>query len=233
MRLSFVLLLVLVFCGCAPVKAQAPRPTLALSARLEPQRIRYELLLDRAMVRVSEFAKTNGWSALVTGSLVERVAIFHDRASFDDAVRAGTQSADDFEVPSSWTATLHHRSIFAIARDSDENMVDLLVHELVHQLHADATSGDESTMGPTWFAEGLAVMAANQYESAPLPRTERIRDILWSPKRGDYREYGAMVRALTSRANVSELVTRASQPDFSAWAEKKLIEIRLASRGSR
>jgi hypothetical protein len=59
-----------------------------------------------------------------------------------------------------------------IEEDSYEK---LLAHKIAHGLHIRILNGDEGRMGPTWFFEGFAIYAVEQFrESTCIPSQLRF-----------------------------------------------------------
>ena len=95
----------------------------------------------------------------------------------------------------------------------------LVAHEMAHVLHVRWVGGDEGKMGPEWFYEGFAVLAADQKP----PREERIdswplaADAVASKGPGSYAKYDGALRFFLRHTSLGELVMGAGEPGFEDW----------------
>lgn len=125
-------------------------------------------------------------------------------------------------IPKNFVAVMDNRLLRTISwqayqkihpSDVESDYKKLLQHEMAHQLHTDLVGDDQ--MCPTWFCEGFAVAAAGQYVSAPPLNEHEIQRIICSKDRGDYRQYGSVLRILMKRHSLPELVEWARHADFA------------------
>ena len=101
----------------------------------------------------------------------------------------------------------------------DDAWTRLLAHEIGHRLHVAVLDGNEDAMGPQWFYEGFAVVAAGQQLGPPLEYAtpaEALRGVHEDAPRS-YRRFGAAVRFFAGRHPLPTLVARAGSVDFESW----------------
>lgn len=84
----------------------------------------------------------------------------------------------------------------------------ILIHELAHLYHAKVYTDEK--MGPIWFFEGFAILAANQYQNNATLSPERVRSVIKEPQRGDYRDYAFIIRHLVEKHSLPDLLKKAS-----------------------
>jgi hypothetical protein len=95
----------------------------------------------------------------------------------------------------------------------------LITHELSHVFHILILNGDEDKMIPIWFFEGFPVTVAKQLEFFEWsPTKDQAFLVMEEPSRGDYRQYGWLVRQLLKKHDIKTLVSRAGDKDFNKWA---------------
>ena len=184
----------------------------------------------RACGIITTFAAAHGWSRAVEDCHFDSVEIYADPAQIPLRVRALHNLPEDAKLPAGIMAGLEKRVLMAVTprvyrrlRPDDVAQPDawarLLAHEIGHRLHVAILDGDEEAMGPTWFFEGFAVVAAGQQLGAPLS-FDSPSSALASAKTGAgsaYRRYSAAVRYFMTLRPLPELVSRAGKPDFEPW----------------
>lgn len=91
----------------------------------------------------------------------------------------------------------------------------LIAHEIAHQLHLLILKGKEDLMGPIWFYEGFAIFAANQFLGKPayIPNAH-LKKIIQTNDRLFYMYYGYIFRRLMEKADLFEMIGKASDEDF-------------------
>lgn len=219
------------FAPASPAKSPLPLVAYACSGRTED----FRPTLERATERLADFARREALGGLAPARFAERVIVYPSKACFDAMVRSspGWPSAQR-DVPRNFLGVAQQRELHVVAwpvfhevhpADSLDDYVKLVAHELTHLLHA-AMAGDEDRMGPIWFYEGLAVAAADQYPGAPVPTGDALHDVLHSSDRGNYADYGAIVRALSRHRSLGVLVQFAPDPDFDDRVERMLTAAR-------
>jgi hypothetical protein len=95
--------------------------------------------------------------------------------------------------------------------------IRLVSHELAHVWHIEIA---KDGLGPRWFAEGLAVVAADQGfgEDRTVRSTdEALAPIDWQTDPSAYAAAAASVRFFAKRIPIRELIERASKPGLERW----------------
>ena len=201
---------------------------LDLPLSLEPRRTQLEHTLLGAQRRIVRFAERYGWKSLVMESFFDRAEIFDVKANFDKAIVALEGLPVSTVLPKTYSAVLECRVLMAVSpklyaenylegveQDSYEK---LLAHEIAHRLHIRILNGDEERMGPTWFFEGFAIYAAEQFrESTRKPSATEIREILSSSKRGSYKKYNDVFHFFAEKVAIPEMIEHAAKEDFPEW----------------
>jgi len=200
-----------------------------LSLPLKPRRRQFDQTLLAAQRRIVRFADKHGWRKLTEQSFFDRARIFDTKADFDKALAAAAGLSPSTIFPKTYSAALENRVLMAVSPELyaenypegvEENSFEkLLSHEIAHRLHIRVLKGNEDAMGPTWFYEGFATYAADQFKEYALcpPKPDEIREVLTSQDRGSYRKYARVFRFLVERAPIDRLIEKASAKDFSDW----------------
>jgi len=213
------LLLVLALLSPLPVSFPDGHPGSAEEIRLT---------VARAQGRVDRFAGDYGWEPLLRPLLYDSCEIYASSQAMGTRIRQLHNLPDTFQFPTgTLTGALEKHVLLFVAPSEYERMVPalarelnaydkLMAHEIAHRLHVAILKGDEEAMGPRWFYEGFAVVAAGQHEDAVLADpTEAMLS-------RSYAKFGALLRALMQHAPLPELVRKAGQPDFEEWAKAQL-----------
>lgn len=204
------------------------RAELVLSASLEPRREEFESTLIGAQKRLLTVAKRYHWEHLMEEPLMRKAVLFDTKPAYDDFLRELFPEARDMVIPKTFTAGFEGDVFFAVSPEiykqavpqfvEDKFYEKLICHELAHKLHTRIVNGNEEMMGPIWFWEGFATLAAGQFEhETRLLDQVKIRELLSEPKRGDYREYNALTKHFVKLVPLPELIRRSYGPDFSDW----------------
>jgi hypothetical protein len=170
-----------------------------------------------AVNQLNEFLMREGWPRF-SHHLVKEVIHFDTKQNFDHDL---LQGAGLTEIPKTFVA-LGEKSVLKIVSFEAYKEVfplqdiydyqKILIHELAHIFHANLV-GDEH-MGPIWFFEGFAIIAANQYENSPQLNSKQKQNIITESVRGSYADYGALLRLLLDKYNIKELVERVARNDL-------------------
>lgn len=178
------------------------------------------------------FARENGWEGIVTSkSFIEKVEVFPTKVEFDNALKT-LSNGQMKSVPKNFVALMDNRILRVISWKTyqqihpDETLQDyekLLTHEMAHQLHVDILKGDENKMGPVWFYEGFAVLAAQQYESFNTD-SKSMSEAISNAERGNYKVYGSILRKILKTKSLSTLVEGASKANFNSEVLKMMLE---------
>jgi hypothetical protein len=209
-------------------------PPLELPPALESRRAEFEAILEAAGRRLERFAAGFGWGEHLQKPFADSAAIFDSRAAFQAEMARvfGLSPTEAEALPKTFSGFLHDRRLATVSPglyqenypDGDEPgaFEKLLTHEYAHHLHIRILGGDEEAMGPIWFFEGFALVAAGQFEGRDLTLSpEDMRRILAESERGSYREYAALTRHLLKSATLPEMVQRAREGDFGTWVSQR------------
>jgi hypothetical protein len=202
------------------------RVPLILSPSLKPRRRQFEQTLLAAQRRIVRFADKHGWKDLTKQSFFDRARIFDANADFDEALAGVAGLPLSTVFPKTYSAALESRVLMAVSPElyaenypegvEKDSFEKLLAHEIAHRLHIRILKGNEDAMGPTWFYEGFATYAADQFEELTHDlKTSEIHEVLASEDRGGYRKYASVFRFFAEKAPIKELIEQASQKDFS------------------
>lgn len=227
MRLTLLLLsLFAASCSSPASRENTAGIRLVLPASLEPHRERLTLSIDSARSVLREFAAGYGWSELTKEEFMDSVMIFGDKALFDKTLLNLAGADSSTQLPPTYCAALESRVLIAMAPEyyaevypegiEPGSYSKLLVHEMAHRLHIRILNGDEDAMGPTWFFEGFAIYAANQFSNSMLQlSSDELIDVLQAPERGSYVRYNYCFRYFVKSSNLKALIATASQPGFN------------------
>jgi len=91
---------------------------------------------------------------------------------------------------------------------------------MAHRLHIRVLNGNEEAMGPMWFFEGFALLAAGQFENASL-KTPKIWEVVEDPQRGSYKHYSAVIRHFLKKVSLQDMIEQAGKPEFNAWRRRE------------
>jgi hypothetical protein len=159
---------------------------------------------------------------------IGHIEIFSSKTTFDQRLITVDGLSPDTKFPPSYVAVVDGNVLFACSEQaaiasnpvvkSQTDYVQLLTHEMAHALHIALLGGDEARMGPRWFYEGFAVVAAGQFADQPSISKQEYLDVVFSHTKPDYRLYGAALRKLAQTYPLAELISRASKPGFCDWA---------------
>lgn len=200
---------------------------LEISPSLESDRPTLEQALLDAQRRLRAFARRHGWERHARESFADRAIIFDDKGAFDRALINLSGLPAPTAFPLTYSAALEERVLLSVSPalyrqnypdgDEDAAFEKLLAHEMAHRLHIRILGGNEEAMGPIWFYEGFACLAAGQFEEDPPPAASEVWDTLSATGRGNYRTYGGVIRHFLRKASLRRLVERAGTPDFLPW----------------
>lgn len=216
--------------GFSESPRQRPRWPLDLTVDLNASRGAINASLDTAYERLAKFASANDFTAALQEIKIERVSIFGTKDAYDTTFRRLANLPADREIPKRRIAMFKQGVIYACteaaARKADPRIrsrndyVKVLTHEMAHALHV-ALAGEN--LGPLWFREGFACIAADQFTDALAPAVAVAQGAM-SDTADDYRLIAATTRILARKHPLRALVARAGQPDFTAWAQAALVD---------
>jgi len=242
-------LLPLAACASAPPTPPAASTRAAVTITVDPgmeaQRAHLSALVDRAVVDAAACLADLGFE-------VDRDAILTEATFFADAESTRRQVAERFGVPpgsvpptfggtvdgahllatSPATYEAGFRALFGDAAWHEDEYLRLLVHEVVHRVHAMVATrlfGTEDGMGPRWFFEGLAIDCSGQFETqtaAPSADWAGLDDVI---ARADadaltppiYPQYATLFRTLATRLDLAWMIRSAGRDDFVEHLEAR------------
>jgi hypothetical protein len=201
---------------------------LQLDASLEPGRPALRETLMAAQRRLREFARKHGWEAHVQQPFAVQAHIYAAKPGFDHDLLAISGMDTTIELPETYCAALENYVLMSVSPELYQRLFPegnetgafekLLTHEMAHRLHIRILKGDEDAMGPVWFYEGFALVAASQFEHhAPRLSEEEIWEVVGAEERGSYIRYASVLRTFLGKADLQRLVEMAGKPDFVDW----------------
>jgi hypothetical protein len=201
---------------------------LQLDAALEPDRPTLRQTLLAAQRRLREFARKHGWEAHVEQPFALQAHIYEAKAGFDHDLLAISDMDTTIELPETYCAALENNILMSVSPElyqrlfpegeEADSFEKLLTHEMAHRLHIRILKGDEEAMGPVWFYEGFALVAASQFEHrTPNLSPEEIWEVVDAQERGSYIRYASVLRTFLGKADLHRLVEMAGKPDFVDW----------------
>jgi hypothetical protein len=171
-------------------------------------------------------------------------------ARSDDARREVSRhfGVTEEAVPETFFGTVDGDTLFLVSDEIYRSLYTLLypdyawepleyrkaiAHELAHRIHeqlAVELSGSAEGMGPGWFFEGLAMLAAGQFEDhQESPPWDEIARMIVLEEQGElppptYPAYARIVRSLARRVPVLWMVKNAGGQDFLDGLKLKYLE---------
>jgi hypothetical protein len=211
-----------------PIEQGVYRVQWILPKSLEHSRSQFEQILLSAQRRIVRFAKKTGWEDLTKESFFDHAEIFDSKEAFDEALAKASGMSTPVQFPKTYSAALENRMLMAVSpKLYDENYAEgiekdsyekLIAHEIAHRLHIRILNGNEDAMGPTWFFEGFAIYAADQFKKhSSRSDAAEIKRIIESQERQSYRKYGYAFRYFARKATIKELIEHAGKKDFQKW----------------
>jgi len=111
--------------------------------------------------------------------------------------------------------------------DEKNGFQKLIEHEIAHRLHIRILHGNEDAMGPIWFYEGFAIIAADQFaELKSNLSKEEMWNIMKNPKRISYIDYSFILRYLLQKKSLQILVDKAGTQGFELWIYDLLFNLK-------
>ncbi len=199
-----------------------------LDEGLECDRSAFRDVCLRAQRRLMRFAREHGWQDCMTRPFAQSWHVFSDKRQFDEKLRMLCGIGEDMSIPSTYCAALEKDTLISVSPAlysmlfpqgvEPDAYEKLITHEFAHRLHIRILQGNEDAMGPIWFFEGFALLAAEQLiDAAPVLDRDGIVRVVESQEREDYRRYVTVIRYFAARAHLRELVERAGRSDFTEW----------------
>jgi hypothetical protein len=184
-----------------------------------------EAEVEKAQKRISMFASNNNWEKYVSTSLIKKIRICETKKQFDREVRLAFNLEPETTIPKTYSAVIANDVLLAVTPETyAENYPDgqegqayekLIAHELAHALHIRILEGKEEEMGPRWFYEGFAILAAGQFDNTSFEMTkETMREIIKSDKAVSYVYYRLIMNEILHHIDLEDAVTSARIPNF-------------------
>ncbi|MDD3001874.1 MAG: hypothetical protein PHF29_08985 [Candidatus Riflebacteria bacterium] len=182
--------------------------------------------LQSAHIRLNAFAERHGWGYLADKTFIDSWEIYAEKPAFDQRLCSLSGLPAGTILPPTFSAALERRVLLSVTPEiyrknypqgvEPEFYERLICHELAHRLHVRILEGNEDAMGPTWFFEGFALFAADQFSGSFSPYSaEELRKVFSEVKRGDYRRYAIAFRQLAGMTDsLADFLTWPAKPDF-------------------
>jgi len=177
-------------------------------------------LAEKAINQLNDFVVQNNLAKKVDSSLIKQVIHFESKELFDIELK-DLSGGKIKKLPRTYVALAEGQVLRVVSWEAYrqihpnhniEEYVKLLQHEIAHIFHSQL-AGDDG-MGPVWFFEGFAVVAANQYSDEPSLSDSQISKIVNDDSRGDYKKYGSIIRSMMKKHKLKNLLQVASaSPD--------------------
>lgn len=193
----------------------------------------FEKQVNGSLVDIFAFSKRNDLSSEKVSEFVNEAILYGTKAAFDDFMKSQPGWQKNRDVPKSFVGGGESKKFHVVSWNVYKNIfpeaaiVDypkLITHELTHLFHISYLEGKEDNVGPIWFYEGFACLVAQQFLDEPLPSNEKIKDILKSPERGNYKLYASILRKLSHSISLKDLLDGGHNSDFSKIAEGHLLK---------
>ena len=183
---------------------------------------------------VASFAVANGWEETLARKTFDAVEIFKTHNALWQRVLSINGMPLDTALPPGTTmvAGIEKRVLVAVCPDEyakvypeygsqPDSWRRLIAHEIAHRLHVNLLDGNEDAMGPSWFFEGFAVIAAGQTLDHGLVYTTATEAFAGVREKGPlaYRRFSAAVRYFLKEHPLKELVDHAGKEDFEGGLE--------------
>ncbi|MBI5511730.1 MAG: hypothetical protein HY903_23490 [Deltaproteobacteria bacterium] len=187
-----------------------------------------------AQTDVRRFVVESGWDESFAARTFDSVEVFGDQEDLWERILELNQLPSNTPLPTAGlVAALEKRVLVAVCpaeylRLNPEYAAGefswrrLLAHEIFHRVHVNLLDGNEDAMGPPWFYEGLAVLAAGQHLDTGLVYHNAAEALAGAQTKAPlaYRRFLAAVRYFTRCASVPELVAHAGGVGFDAWLKE-------------
>lgn len=196
-----------------------------------PEDPKFRKYVDESISTLLDFSEKEELGVKSVQSFVTNVFLYGTKSEFDKMISSSPDWKKDASVPKNYVGVGFNKTFHVVSwtaykqihpDDSIEDYKKLLTHELAHLLHVAFLNGKENDMGPIWFFEGFACLAANQYPEAAV-NLRVTKEIINKAERGSYKDYVAIVRKLNEVKTISELLKMASQKDFNRQSLKIIL----------
>ncbi len=178
-----------------------------------------------AIAQILEFSRSKQLDVRTSEQFITKATVYDSKSSFDKFIEASPGWKTGSKVPATYVGFGEKKEFFVVSwkayqeihpNDSRKEYEKLIVHEIAHLFHAAYLKGDEDKMGPVWFYEGFACVVAGQYPDASLPQD--FASVINAQNRASYKDYVAIFRELLKKYSIRELLDKANDKNFNAWA---------------
>jgi hypothetical protein len=189
----------------------------------------------RAEQIVRGFAGRYGWLNYLRKPAFESVEIFGSQLDLWRRVQQMENLPAEQEMPTSALAAGVEKGILLAVTPEEYMKIRpeyaslprawrrLLAHEMAHQLHERLVK-EPDAMGPTWFFEGFALVAAGQNLCRGVPRIESFDEAMSCASRvgtGSYVFYELALRFFLRRIPIGKMIREAGSKNFEDWLRVK------------
>ncbi|MBI5548532.1 MAG: hypothetical protein HY901_32010 [Deltaproteobacteria bacterium] len=182
---------------------------------------------------VAAFARQEGWDPALARGTFDAVEVFDTQDALWRRVLSLNSLPQDTPLPTSGLVAGIEKRVFVVVCPAEylrlnpeyarrtESWRRLLAHEIAHRLHVNTLAGNDDAMGPVWFFEGFAVLAAGQNLDEGLAYPDVKEALAATKEKGPlaYRRFVAAVRLLAARHPLKELVAKANEAGFEEWLQ--------------
>jgi hypothetical protein len=196
----------------APARYQAASPLTPLPTALRGREVEFLAAWSRARKRLEAFARDHDLNPPTFDDV--RLTVF---ATQKELAPGPFPTRRTMVAHAGWkSVSVVPPEVFAevlpkYARLREDAWARLLAHELSHSW---------IRVGPRWFREGLAIIAADQGIGEDLRLTSpdpAMASIDWLNDNHAYPRSAAQVRFYMARIPLRELLAKASSPEFESW----------------
>lgn len=195
---------------------QAASPLTSLPAALRGREDEFLGSWDRARKRLEDFAREHGLDPPDLDDVRFTVVATQKRLPGGPSrVRRSAVAAAGWKSVHVVSPEVFAEVLPEYARAREDAWSRLLAHELSHIW---------IRVGPRWFREGLAIIAADQGIGDDIRLTSpdpTLTSIDWASDQGAYPRAAAQVRFYLEHIPLRELLEKASSPEFEAWLRNR------------
>jgi hypothetical protein len=208
------------------------------SASLSPDRLpQFNRDVLSALKIVQDFARRYGWQRHLRKPLFESVEIFSSQQELWKRVMQLENLPAGQKMPTRGLAAGVEKNILMTVTTEEYSRIRpeyasrrrawqrLLAHEMAHVLHERIVHDEPDAMGPRWFFEGFAILAAGQNLCRGLAPIKSFEDAMSNASKegtGAYICYELALRFFLRRIPLKVMIRKAGSKDFEDWLRMKL-----------
>ncbi|MFW5889365.1 MAG: hypothetical protein ACOCUD_03190, partial [Bacillota bacterium] len=177
----------------------------------------------KAQKRIVNFVAEHNLAVSLEIPFLNAVRVYEKQINFIKALRKTEFLDASFKLPKTISAIVVNKTLMIISPKAytkiypiegleKDGYEKLISHEIAHELHIKILNGNEDHMGPKWFYEGFAIIAADQFKNATVSK-ERFWEIIKYEINTSYKEYSAVIRRLIHKFPLKVLVKKAHEKD--------------------